>query len=139
MNPIYHALSKYKNWQPHIHLATVETKLSFGGAYGAPYVIYSILTFYADSFFKKCKIQTVEVHREKYGWANHHDDPMRLLREKRHKEMLQFLRDIQSLPECRPADDSLLVEAKECLLLDNPPRTGLFLVKLIEDWEKKKD
>lgn len=135
MNLIYHALSGYKNWQPHIHLATVETKLSFGGP-SWPYVVSSELTFYADTFFKKGTIRRVEVLREKYNWSNHHDENMRLLREKRHKEMLQFLKDVQSLPECSPTD-SLLAEAKECLLLDNPPRTGLLLVKLIEGWEKK--
>lgn len=134
MNPIYHALSKYKNWQRHISLATIRS--SYSSHAGSSYLwdVKSELTFYFDGRFKSKKIKTITVRNQRlrhtYDWE------AQKFTQKTHDEMCQMLQAVQSLPECSPTD-SLLAEAKECLLLDNPPRTGLLLVKLIEGWEKK--
>lgn len=136
MNPIYHALSGYKNWQSYIKMASLETSYAESSGNSLYGKVVTRMTFYYDGAFAKMRQEVRTVQSTTAGPHYVVKEVLKATAKTQHEKNQEYLKEVQSLPECSPTD-SLLTEAKECLLLDNPPRTGLLLVKLVEGWEEK--
>ncbi len=155
MNQVYHIVQGYKNWQKYFHTASLSWDLKSRQAEEyydwtkqvnmKSWTIVIKLTFYYDSFFSK---KQVVVILKDYPESFVKDATTEQVRAHLNKsvnntieEYKKMIDEIKTSSEYtgrkENVKEKLLAEAKECMILDNPLKTGLFLAKLIETLEKK--
>ena len=155
MNQIYHIVQGYKNWQKYFHTASLDWDLQkrtpdeyFDNTLSRYIKYWRIeikLTFYYDVFFKKKKIVTVVSHYiEKFLKDTPDEKVTANFREsagdsiEKYKKMIDEIKESSEYTgQKENVKEKLLAEAKECMLLDNPLKTGLFLANLIDKLQKR--
>lgn len=155
MNQIYHIVQGYRNWQKYFHTASLDWYLErreaqeyFDSDLSCRIKWWTIeikLTFYYDSFFKKKKVDTViSSYIEKFPRTTSDEKVNEKFKSgalwtiEKYEEMIDEIKaSSEYTGQKENVKEKLLAEAKECMLLDNPLKTGLFLAKLIETLEKK--